>query len=101
MAGGGPLLTKTYPTIPLQAPLNVMSRVDNDIHFASFFAKNRLQTIIVFHEKNYVIITILVISQKKTNFSNNRDHHEAIITISMFVIGPFTALYSLYGLCFL
>jgi hypothetical protein len=38
-------------------------RVDNDNHFASFFAKKGLQTVIVFARKNYVIIAIIVISR--------------------------------------
>ncbi len=39
----------------------VWARVDNDNHFASFFAKKWLQTIIVFCKKNDVIIAIIVI----------------------------------------
>jgi hypothetical protein len=51
-------------------------KVDNDNRFASFFAKKWLQTIIVFREKNDVII---VFSQK-LNFSDNR---EATIALSL------------------
>jgi hypothetical protein len=32
-------------------PFGVGTRVDNDNHFASFFAKKGLQTMIVFREK--------------------------------------------------
>ncbi len=40
------------------------SRVDNGNRFASFVVTRWLQTIIVCHDKNYAIITIIVILQK-------------------------------------
>jgi hypothetical protein len=42
----------------------VRSRVDNGNRFASFVVTRWLQTIIVCHDKNYAIITIIVILQK-------------------------------------
>jgi hypothetical protein len=39
----------------------VAARVDNDNHFAPFFAKKGLEKIIAFREKNYVIIAIIII----------------------------------------
>ncbi len=62
----------------LQFLLRVEDRVDNDNHFASFFAKKLLQTMIVFREK----MTRSLLFREKLKISDNRDNREAIIAIS-------------------
>jgi hypothetical protein len=59
------------------------TRVDNDNHFISFFAKKWLQTMIVLREK-MMRLSLLSLFREKLNFSDNRDYREAIITISRF-----------------